>query len=132
WTGIAPVLDIETASSFDYLCSNNIIQSSQSSSTTTSTLRKDELAKILFRALNTPATEATTPVDDAPNPFLDLQSSVSAYVKEAKALSYLEYGDGVPVFKREFTHFRPQFPILRKHVIKAMLETFNIKPYTSS
>ena len=128
WAGVVPNLDQESAQAFDYLCSKSIIQTNQDPSHINNTIRKDEVAKILFRGLHEPAINATTPVDDAPNPFLDLQGS--AYSKEAKALSYLEYDDGISVFKRELTHFNPQFPILRKYVIKAMLETFNIKPYT--
>ncbi len=130
WTGPQPILDEESAEAIDYLCNKNIIQTNQQPSAVNNFIRKDEVAKILFRGLFEPNVNATTPVDDAPNPFLDLQPSVSAYSREAKALSYLEYDDGISVFKRELTHFNPQFPILRKYVIKAMLETFNIKPYT--
>jgi RHS repeat-associated protein len=130
WTGPQPLLDEESAEAISYLRSKNIIQINQQPSAITSSIRKDELAKILFKGLFEPDVNATTPVDDAPNPFLDLQPTASAYSREAKALSYLEYNDGISVFKREFTHFKPQFPILRKYVIKAMLETFNIKPYT--
>lgn len=130
WTSAPPFFDAESISAMDYLCSKSIIQSNQQANQINNTIRKDELAKILFRGLYEPDISAATPVDDAPNPFIDLQPVNSAYVKEAKALSYLEYDDGFSVFKREFTHFKPQYAILRKHVIKAMLETFNIKPYT--
>ena len=132
WQGPQPVLDEESAEAIGYLCSKQIIQTNQQPAAINNTIRKDELAKILFRGLYEPDLSAATPVDDAPNPFIDLQPVNSAYVKEAKALSYLEYDDGISVFKREFTHFKPQYAILRKHVIKAMLETFNIKPYTPS
>lgn len=130
WNGTPPLLDEESNTAFEYLVSKNIIQTNQEPAAVNNTIRKDEVAKILFRGLHEPDVTASTPVDDAPNPFLDLQPLVSAYSREAKALSYLEYDDGISVFKREFTHFNPQFPILRKYVIKAMLENFNIKPYT--
>lgn len=130
WGGLIPAMDPEAAAALDYLCNKQIIQTNQQPSAVVSSIRKDELAKILFRGLYEPDISASTPVDYQPNPFIDLQPSISAYSREAKALSYLEYDDGISVFKRELSHFRPQFPIQRKYVVKAMLETFNIKPYT--
>lgn len=130
WNTTPPTLDPETKTAFDYLCSKDVILHTQISGAENNKIRKDEIAKIIFRGLFTPNVNATTPVDDAVNPFEDLQPNISAYSRESKVLSYLEYGDGISVFKRELSHFRPQFPLQRKYIVKAMLEAFNIKPYT--
>lgn len=130
WQGIIPALDPESAKAIEFLCASGVIQSNQQPSAVVSSIRKDELAKILYKGLFGPS--GVTFMDDAPNPFADLQPGASFYIKEAKVLSYLEWQDGVSVFKRELSHFRPQFPIIRMYVVKAMLETFNIKPYTAA
>jgi len=132
WTGTAPTLDPEAADAFSYLVAKNIILTNQIPAAVNDTIRKDEIAKIIYRGLYAPNPDAASPVDDAPNPFLDLQPGISYYTREAKALSYLEYGDGISAFKRQFTHFKPRYALQRKYIIKAMMEGFNIKPYTAA
>lgn len=90
-----------------------IILSSQTVTSPVDTLRRDYLAKkLLYKGLYYPniaasaSTSENTPMDYAPNPFLDLQPSSTYYVNRAKALSYLEYGDGVPVFNRTGKYFK--------------------------
>ena len=41
---------------------------------------------------------------------------------------YLEYGDGISPFDRDRVNFEPSNTISRIHVLKALCETFNIKP----
>lgn len=132
WTGGSNPLDAESALAYDYLCDKKIIMSSQTVTSPVDTLRRDYLAKVLYKGLYYPniatnaSTSESTPMDYAPNPFLDLQPTSTYYVNEAKALSYLEYGDGVPVFNRTGKYFKARNGIERRWVVKALLEAFNI------
>lgn len=111
-SGFTPPTDAETISAFDYLCSKHIITSAQPNPS--DSIRRDYLAKILYKGLyalnisQNAATSETTPFDNAPTPFLDLQPSSTYYANEAKALSYLEYSDGVSVFNRTGKYFKPR------------------------
>lgn len=70
---------------------------------------------------------------DFPMPFEDLakqyaSSANSEYYNYAKALSYLEYGDGIAPFDRKFANFYPYKTIEKRYALKVLLEAFNIKP----
>ena len=67
-------------------------------------------------------------VDNYPSVYSDLQDKTTYYYRPAKALLYLEYGDGVAPFDRNRLAFEPEDKIARTHVLKELLETFNIKP----
>lgn len=112
---------------FDYLCDKNVIRKHQIKNEIDRKITREEVAKISFRALYGDSTH-TTLADAFPVPFIDLQPSVSNYVREAKVLSYLEYGDGISAFNRSRTHFKPKDSIARRDILKAFLETFNITP----
>jgi RHS repeat-associated protein len=78
-----------------------------------------------FGPSNVPAYMA---VDDYPSVYTDLQDKSTYYYRPAKALLYLEYGDGVAPFGRNRLAFEPEGKIARVNVLKELLETFNIKP----
>ena len=78
-----------------------------------------------FGPMNVPAQLG---VDDYPSVYSDLQDKTTYYYRPAKALLYLEYGDGVAPFDRNRLAFEPEDKIARTHVLKELLETFNIKP----
>ena len=61
--------------------------------------------------------------------YPDLQSN-SFYYQAARALIYLEYGDGIAPFDRNRGCFYPNETISRRLVLKVLLETFNIAPAT--
>ncbi len=67
-------------------------------------------------------------VDDYPSVYTDLQDKNTYYYRPAKALLYLEYGDGVAPFDRNRLMFEPEEKIARVNVLKELLEAFNIKP----
>jgi RHS repeat-associated protein len=67
-------------------------------------------------------------VDNYPSVYSDLQDKTTYYYRPAKALLYLEYGDGVAPFDRNRLAFEPEDKIARTHVLKELLETFNIRP----
>jgi hypothetical protein len=94
-------------------------------------VKRQDLAKVSFIALYGSATEPT-PADSSPTPFRDLQNNWVEYYKYAKALSYLEYGDGKSPFSRNFFNFRPVDGISRKLVCKVYCETFNIPLSTAT
>ena len=77
-----------------------------------------------FGPKNVPA-ELT--VDNFPSVYTDLQDKSTYYYRPANALLYLEYGDGVTPFDRNRLAFEPEDKIARTHVLKELLETFNIK-----
>lgn len=132
-------IDQEAYDAFQYLCAKNIINSSQLTTDIDNNLHRDELAKITFKALFSPngsgnpfVNGTTTFSDDFPIPYYDLQPPYTTYQKEAKAMCYLEYGDCVSPFDRDFTHFRPADTIWKKHALKEILEAFNIAPAASN
>lgn len=116
----------ESPLAFEYLCNKQIIDQAQLKSAIKTVITRENLAKIAFRGLFTPNINQLTPADNFPVPFIDLQTG--AYPREAKVMSYLEYGDGISVFARRFTHFRPKAGIQRRDILKAFMEAFNIKP----
>ena len=88
-----------------------------------------DLAKLVWYALN--GTNATSIAELFPTPFADLQQSSNSYYRFAKALSYLEYDDGVSAFDRDFINFRPYDKLQVRYAIKALLEAFDIAPDNS-
>ena len=94
-------------------------------------LKRAHLAKIGFRgvySINGRSVPATVPSDNYPTVYADLTDKNTNYCKSARALLYLEYGDGVSPFDRNRLAFDPEEKISRVNVLKALLETFNIKP----
>ena len=101
-------------------------------------ITRGELSKAAFYGLysdqngvNVPGTLVT---DYFPSIYPDLQDQSTYYYRAAKTLLYLEYGDGISPFDRDRSCFRPSLTISRHHVLKVLLETFNIQPaeYNSS
>lgn len=128
-SNFTPPFTTEQNTAFQYLCSNNIILPNQLRADIDNPIKREELAKVAFKGLYKPnGSTATTPADNYPVPFIDLQPNVANYIREAKVLSYLEYGDGISAFNRSFTHFRPKDYIKKQHALKLLLETFNIAP----
>ena len=78
-----------------------------------------------FGPMNVPEELA---VDNYPSVYSDLQDKTTYYYRPAKALLYLEYGDGVTPFDRNRLAFEPEDKIARTHFLKELMETFNIKP----
>ena len=50
------------------------------------------------------------------------------YYEPARALLYLDYGDGTTPFDRNRLNFNPEGKIERIHVLKVLMEAFNIQP----
>lgn len=89
-----------------------------------------EMAKVSFYGAyfgpkNVPASLA---VGKYPSVYTDLQDKNTYYYLPAKALLYLEYGDGVTPFDRNRLNFEPGDSIARVYVLKVLMEAFNIKP----
>ena len=72
------------------------------------------------------------PSDNYPCVYFDLQDPSTYYYRAAKALLYLEYGDGITPFDRNRLAFEPEGQIARDHVLKVLMETFNIQPDLTS
>jgi len=109
------------------LCSKGVVSGNQCQVLPNQNLKRAQLAKMLFISLFGSA-HASVVTDGFPSPFLDMQKTNTYYYKYAKALSYLEYRDGISVFDRDKMNFNPEGTIKREYFIKALLETFNIPP----
>ena len=109
------------------LCSRGVVSGYQCQVMPEDSLKRSQLAKMLFISLfGSPHAAVVT--DGFPSPFLDMQKTNTYYYKYAKALSYLEYRDGISVFDRDKMNFNPEGTIRREYFIKALLEAFNIPP----
>ena len=97
-------------------------------------LTRAHLAKIAFRgvySIKGRSVPTSVPSDNYPIVYTDMTSKTSTneyYYQPARALLYLEYGDGVTPFDRDQTEFKPGNNIKRMHVVKVLLEAFNIQP----
>ncbi len=97
-------------------------------------LTRAHLAKIAFRgvySIKGRSVPTSVPSDNYPIVYTDMTSKTSTneyYYQPARALLYLEYGDGVTPFDRDQTEFNPKNNIKRMHVVKVLMETFNIQP----
>lgn len=109
----------------NYLCTNSIIQNSQNAITNQGAILRHDFAKIIYKGL-LGSSFVITPADSFTSPFYDLQDTTVYYYKYAKALCYLEYGDGISPFSRTFAHFRPSESILRKDAMKVFAEAWNL------
>ena len=109
-----------------YLCNRGIVSGYQCEVKPERNIKRAELAKIAYLGLFNHDVSLVS--DHFPSPFLDLQNTNTYYYRYAKALSYLEYGDGVAPFDRNKMNFNPEGEIERIFVIKALMEAYNIPP----
>ena len=94
-------------------------------------VKRAHIAKIAFRgvySLKDRTVPASVPSDNYPTVYSDLTDMSAYYYQAARALMYLEYGDGVAPFDRTRLEFAPEDNISRLHVLKVLMETFNIQP----
>ena len=99
-----------------------------------SVAKRSQVAKMsLYGAYNGKANVPNVlPSDNFPSVYADLQDTAAYYYRPARALLYLEYGDGVSPFDRDRLAFEPDSTISRVNVLKVLLEAFNFKPDLSS
>lgn len=115
-----------------FLIQRNIVACPVSGSTIQANqpIVRQDLAKILYVGLWGSLT-AASPTDNFPSPYTDLQDATTGYHRYAKALLYLEYGDGISPFTRNRTHFYPVANIPRQYALKVLLEGWRIAPSAS-
>ena len=95
---------------------------------------RSQMAKISFRGLyltNGRQVPQKVVSDNFPTVYDDIAIKTSNneyFYQAARALLYLEYGDGVSPFDRNRLAFEPEEKIERVLVLKVLMETFNIKP----
>jgi len=126
--------DMTAAEAAQYLYDKGVIENKN----VNSEILRQDLAKVAFRGLYYAANSGTIPnsvvSDNFPTVYEDLakqNSDNSYYFQAAKALLYLEYGDGVTPFDRNRLKFDPMGTIQRIHVLKVLLEAFDIQPKLS-
>ena len=131
--GSPSVDDMTAAQAAQYLYDKGVIEDKDVDS---NILRK-QLAKIAFRGLystNGRTVPNSVISDNFPTVYEDLATQTSEnsyYYQAARALLYLEYGDGVTPFDRNRLNFDPGNTIQRINVLKVFMETFNIQPKLS-
>ena len=117
------------------LCEKGMIQPQGASNNVNpnSNILRADLAKLVYIMVH--KGNGTSPAENFPAPFDDMQDIYSGtntllqnYLKYAKDLSYLEYGDGIAPFDRDKINFRPFDPIERRYALKVLLEAMNIAP----
>lgn len=127
-----PAGELETASR--YLCQRGIIEGINGNLEPNNNITRAQLAKASFFGLYSNSNGVNIPnplvTDYFPCIYPDLQEN-SYYYQAAKALLYLEYGDGRSPYNRDRSCFDPTGTISRRLVLKVLLETFNIVPATS-
>ena len=129
----SPGGDNELEMAVTYLNQRGIVDvSTPTAADTDGKLLRQQLAKITFMGVygsksNVPS---TVPSDNYPTVY-NLNVS-DYYYRAAKALLYLDYGDGVTPFDRDRLTFDPEEKMLRAYVVKTLLEAFNIQPDMNS
>lgn len=97
-------------------------------------LLRAHIAKMAFRGVYSTGSNQVPEVvisDFFPTIYEDLGTKTEAndyYYQAAKALLYLDYGDGVTPFDHNRLNFSPMEGIARVHVLKVLMETFNLQP----
>lgn len=127
--------DITLESAVSYLQGKGIVDGSTFSAANTSgDLLRQHLAKIAFLGvykIGSKTVPSSIVSDNLPTVYEDLSKETtnnSYYFRAARALLYLDYGDGVTPFDRNHLSFNPSETICRIDVLKVLMETFNIKP----
>ena len=119
-----------------FLCERGVVSGDAGTHTLrpNDNITRGELSKAAFFGLYSNSNGVNIPnplvTDYFPCIYPDLQEN-SYYYQAAKALLYLEYGDGRSPFDRDRSCFNPTGTISRRSVLKVLLETFNIAPATS-
>ncbi|CAL2105527.1 exported hypothetical protein [Tenacibaculum sp. 190524A02b] len=85
-------------------------------------INRAELAKLAYLSIDL---QNNSLADNFHTPILDLQDESIWYYRYAKNLIYLEFGDGVSPFDKN-VNFYPSGVITRAHVLKVLLEAWNI------
>ena len=126
-------LGYEMYTAAQYLCDLDIVEGINDNLEPDVPITRAQLAKVaLFGLYNGPSNVPNPLVTDYfPSIYPDLQNTTTYYYQAAKALLYLEYGDGRSPFDRDRSCFDPSGTISRCLVLKVLLETFNIAPLTS-
>ena len=123
--------DMTAAQAAEYLQGKGVVDSGDPN--LTKDLPRKQLAKVAFRGLYSISGRSvgSVPSDNYPTVYSDIAVKTSAneyYFQAARALLYLEYGDGVTPFDRNRLMFEPENTIARVDVLKVLMETFDIKP----
>ena len=132
--------DVPTTSAYyastAFLCERTVLSGSNPGGKTevNEKILRSHLAKIAFRGLyltNGRRVPQIVASDNFPTVYDDITDKTQEneyYYQAARALLYLEYGDGITPFDRNLLKFNAGNTINRILVLKVLMETFNIKP----
>ncbi|MCR5644346.1 MAG: S-layer homology domain-containing protein [Prevotella sp.] len=130
-TGTSSNDEAELSKAVTYLHDRKIVDGSTVEAAETNTkLLRAQLAKIALYGVygGESKVPSTLPSDNFPTVYSDLTDHKKYYFRPARAMLYLEYGDGVTPFDRDRLAFEPEGEIARVHVLKVLMEAFNIQP----
>ena len=89
-------------------------------------LERADLAKLTYLLVHGP--DYTSPAADFKVPYADLQTNNADYFVYVRDLLFLQYGDKVTPYDRDFINFRPFEPIQSRYALKVLLEALDIAP----
>ena len=120
----------EICEAANYLYNLGILQGENGNMYPNRAATRAEIAKMaLYGVYNgSSGIPSILPTDYYPSVYSDLQNTSDYFYRPARALLYLEYGDGVAPFDRDRLAFEPESNLSRVNVLKVLLETFNIQP----
>ena len=125
--------DNEFETAVTYLHQRGIVDgSTPTEANTEGLLKRQQLAKITFMGVYGSSSNVPDVVPSDNYPIVYDLNEGSYYYRAARALLYLDYGDGVTPFDRDRLSFDPEEEMLRVYVVKTLLEAFNIQPDMSS
>ena len=104
---------------------DGIITSSVTPTQLDNNISRKNMANIAFRGVYNGTPPSSLPTDNYPLIYTDLTGND---LRAIRALLYLEYDNGISPFDRNRIVFEPNENIARVHVLKVLLETFNIPP----
>ena len=116
--------NIEAFEAAQCLCSHGYITPQNGNVNPDANIIRQDLAKLVYYTLY--RGDAPSPAENFPVPFTDLNDATQPYYKYAKALCYLEYGDGISPFNRSGSNFYPSEEIEMRYALKVILEAFDI------
>jgi len=125
--------DNEFETAVTYLHQRGIVDgSTPTEANTEGLLKRQQLAKITFMGVYGSSSNVPDVVPSDNYPIVYDLNEGSYFYRAARALLYLDYGDGVTPFDRDRLSFDPEEEMLRVYVVKTLLEAFNIQPDMSS
>ncbi len=129
WANDAKPADINVFNAAEELCKEGIINSNLDLSTFPNYSVQDA-AQYTLSSLYEGLTKIplSLPSDYFPSMFTDIDNLSSNYLHAIKAMTFLEYGDGISCINRNYYCIQPTNAISLGNILRMVLEAYNIAP----